>query len=98
MEYMKVLTLRIPEDVLEKINEIARRERKDRSEVIRELLKIGLRDKLIEDALKAYKERKVSMWKAATIAGLSLWEFVEILKDRNIEIQYSIRELEEDLS
>jgi len=95
---MKVLTLRIPEDVLEKINEIARRERKDRSEVIRELLKIGLRDKLIEDALKAYKERKVSMWKAATIAGLSLWEFVEILKDRNIEIQYSIRELEEDLS
>jgi metal-responsive CopG/Arc/MetJ family transcriptional regulator len=48
---MKVLTLRVPEDVLEKIDEIARREGKERSEVIRELLKIGLRDKLIEEAL-----------------------------------------------
>ena len=95
---MKVLTLRLPEDVLEKIDNIARREGKERSEVIREILKIGLRDKFIEDALKAYKEGKVSIWKAAKIAGLSLWEFVEILKDKSIEIQYGIRELEEDLS
>ena len=98
IEYMKVLTLRVPEDVLEKINEIAKREGKERSEVIRELLKIGLRDKLIEDALKAYKEGKISMWKAAKTAGLSLWEFIEILKEKGVEIQYGLRELEEDLS
>ena len=90
--------MRVPEDVLEKIDEIARREGKERSEVIRELLKIGLRDKLIEEALGAYREGKVSMWKAAKIAGLSLWEFVEILKDKGVEIQYGIRDLEEDLS
>ena len=95
---MKVLTLRVPEDVLEKIDEIAKREGKDRSEVIRELLRIGLRDKLIEEALRAYKEGKVSMWKAAEMAGVSLWEFVEILREKGIEIQYGLRELEEDLS
>jgi predicted HTH domain antitoxin len=38
------------------------------------------------------------MWKAAKIARLSLWEFVEILKDKGVEIQYGIRDLEEDLS
>ena len=95
---MKVVTLRVPEDVLKMIDEIARREGKEKSEVIRELLKIGLRNKLVEDALKAYRERKVSMWKAAKIAGLSLWEFIEVLRERGIEIQYGIRDLEEDLS
>jgi predicted HTH domain antitoxin len=95
---MKVVTLRVPEDVLEMIDEIARKEGKEKSEVIRELLKIGLRNKLVEDALKAYRERKVSMWKAAKIAGLSLWEFIEILRERGIEIQYGIKDLEEDLS
>ena len=95
---MKVLTLRVPEDVLERIDEIAKREGKDRSEVVRELLRIGLRNKLIEDALRMYREGKVSMWKAARIAGLSLWEFIEILKEKEVEIQYGLRELEEDLS
>jgi len=95
---MKIVTLRISNDVLEKIEEIAERERKERSEVIRELIKIGLRDKLIEDALKMYREGKVSMWRAAKMAGLSLWELIEILKERGVEIQYTIRDLEEDLS
>jgi predicted HTH domain antitoxin len=95
---MKVITLRIPQDVLEKIDEIARRENKERSEVVREILKIGLKDKLVEDALKMYREGKVSMWKASKMAGVSLWEFIEILKDRGVEIQYRIRELEEDVS
>jgi predicted HTH domain antitoxin len=95
---MKVITLRIPQDVLEKIDEIAKRENKERSEVVREILKIGLKDKLIEDALKMYREGKVSMWKASKMAGVSLWEFIEILKDRGVEIQYRIRELEEDVS
>ena len=95
---MKVITLRIPQDVLEKIDEIARRENKERSEVVREILKIGLKDKLVGDALKMYREGKVSMWKASKMAGVSLWEFIEILKDRGVEIQYRIRELEEDVS
>jgi len=95
---MKVVTVRVPDDVLEKIEEIAKKEGRERSEVIRELIRIGLRDKLIEEALRMYKEGKVSMWKAAKIAGLSLWELIEILKEKGIEIQYSIRDLEEDLS
>ena len=94
---MKVITLRLPQDVLEKIDEIAKRENKERSEVVREILKIGLKDKLIEDALKMYREGKVSMWKASKMAGVSLWEFIEILKDRGVEIQYRVRELEEDV-
>ena len=95
---MRVVTVRVPNDVLEKVEEIARREGKERSEVIRELIRIGLRDKLIEDALRMYREGKVSMWKAAKIAGLSLWELIEVLKEKGVEIQYSIKDLEEDLS
>ena len=95
---MRVVTVRVPDDVLEKVDDIARREGKERSEVIRELIRIGLRDKLIEDALKMYREGKVSMWKAAKIAGLSLWELIEILKEKGVDVQYSIKDLGEDLS
>lgn len=42
--------------MLKKIDEIAKKEGKEKSDLIRELLKIGLRDKLIEESLKAYKD------------------------------------------
>jgi len=96
-DYMKVVTLRIPQDVLEKVEEIAKREDREKSEVMREIIKIGLKDKLLENAVKMYAEGKVSMWKAAKMADVSLWEFIEILKKKGIELQYGIRELEEDI-
>lgn len=91
------MSLRLPPELFGRIDEISKKEGRDRSEVIRELLRRGLQDKLVEDAVKLYSEGKVSMWRAAKIAGLSLWEFIELMKDKRIEIQYGVRELEEDI-
>lgn len=46
-------------------------------------LKPGLRTEL---AVELYRERKVTLWRAAEIAGVGLEEFKEILSSRNIEI------------
>jgi len=39
----------------------------------------------IDLALKIYKKGRVSLWKAGEIAGLSIWEMIEIAKKRKID-------------
>ncbi len=48
-------------------------------------------------ALELYREGKVSLGKAAEIAGLSLREFLYELRIRRIPLNYDLEELEEDL-
>ena len=94
---MEVLSVRVPEKVKREIEELARLEGKDRAEVAREALLEGLREKRIKAALGLYREGRVSLWKAARLAGFSLWELVEELERRGVELQYGEKELEEDL-
>ena len=48
-------------------------------------------------ALELYREGRVSLGKAAEIAGLSLREFLYELRIRGIPLNYDLEELEEDL-
>ena len=52
----------------------------------------------IEIAVEKYKQQGVSLGKAADIAGISLEEMKEILKDRGISLKgpRSIKEIHED--
>lgn len=58
------------------------------SDAVRALLtlKPGLR---IEIAVDLYRHGKVTLWKAADIASLSMEEFKDILASRSIEIEVS---------
>lgn len=94
---MEVLSVRIPKEVKEELEELAKLKKRDKAEIIREILTEGIREKIIEAALKLYKEGKVTLWRAAELAGLSLWEIIEELRKRKVELQYGYRELEEDL-
>ncbi len=94
---MEVLSVRIPKEVKEELEELAKLKKRDKAEIIREILTEGIREKIIEVALKLYKEGKVTLWRAAELAGLSLWEIIEELRKRRVELQYGYRELEEDL-
>ena len=48
-------------------------------------------------ALELYREGRVSLGKAAEIAGLSIREFLYELRSRNIPLNYDLEELKEDL-
>ncbi len=89
--------MRVPREVMEDLEELARLERRDKAEVVREILVEGVRERRIEAALRLYREGKVTLWKAAELAGLSLWEMVEEAGRRGVEVQYGFRELAEDL-
>jgi len=46
-------------------------------------------------AVRLYREGKVSLWMAARIAGLSLWEMIDVIGELGIELRLDPRDLEE---
>jgi len=77
-----VLSTRLLQDIegLQKILNM------DKSTTIRYLLDKSIKDVKIDFAVDAYKQGKISFGKAAEIAGVSLWEFIDICHARKINL------------
>jgi predicted HTH domain antitoxin len=93
----ETITLRLPPQTAKKLQEIAKKEGKDRSTLIRELLENGVKQKSIDQAVELYRTGQITAWKAAQLAGVSLWTFYRLLDEKGINIQYSEHDLEQDL-
>ena len=50
-----------------------------------------------ELAVHLFEEEKLSFGKARELAGMTFWEFQQILGSRGIPIHYDVRDYEEDL-
>lgn len=93
----KLMTFRLPIEVDKEIEKLASLEDTDKSKLIRELIVLGIKERKLEEALKLYIQSRISLWKAARLADLSLWKMMEIVKERKIPAQYGEKELKEDL-
>ena len=51
----------------------------------------------LELAISLYAQRRLSLGKARELAGLSLWEFRQILASRRIPPQYDVADLDQDV-
>lgn len=70
----------------------------DRSETIRRLLVKALKSWKVGKVLEELKGHKVSIGKAAELCGISIWEMLELAKQRCIDwTGYSREDLEKDL-
>lgn len=94
---MEVLSVRVPEELRREIEELAKLEGRDKAEVVREVLAEGVRERKLRVALRIYREGKATLWKAARLAGVSLWEMIDALRRHGVELQYGPEDLEEDL-
>ena len=90
---MITISARIDKDLAEEIEKIVREKGIDRSTVIRELLHIGLKEYKLRKVLELVRERKVTVWKAAEIAGLTYREMLEKLKEHNVPFPITVEEL-----
>jgi len=57
-----------------------------------------LKDIAVELAVHLFETGKLSIGKAKSLAGLSLWEFQHLLASRKIAVHYGIEEYREDLT
>jgi len=94
---MKILSVRIDDDLEEKLNFLmVRLKRKDKSSYIRQLLEKSLTEEILEVLCKQVGEKDMSAWKAAEIAGVSLRKMLEELKKRNVS-WYDEQAIKEDI-
>lgn len=97
---MPVTSIRLNKDDLRYLDEIAAKQSVDRTTLIKRAIKLGVQDILLEDALQKYQRGLCSAWKAAREAQISLWEFLDELRKRDIgfhvdeiELRNALKEL-----
>jgi predicted HTH domain antitoxin len=90
----KYVTARIRENPYETIEELRVEERLDRSTAVARLLERGVADWRIDTAVQRYRDGEASLGRAAEIADVLLWRFLDVLDDRQVEANYTEQALE----
>jgi len=78
------VSARLPEDVFKELESFMKEESLEKSASIRKLLAEGLQRWKERRALKSLEEGKVSFLKAAQMAGLSAWDFADLVREKGI--------------
>ena len=92
----KVMT-ELPRGIIREIAHWAEEEKVDKSTLLTKIIEEGLDTWKMNKALEMYRAQKVTLWKAAEIAGVTLAEMLAELPKRGIVFQYDLNELREDL-
>jgi predicted HTH domain antitoxin len=65
---------------------------------------VGSATKMSEQELRAelavhlYQRQKLSLGKAKELAGLTVWQFLQLLGSRGIPVNYDVEDFEEDVA
>ena len=92
MENVSVTTIRLERKVLKSIDDFASSEHSDRTTIMRKALEKGLVDLRLQRAFHQYSTGKASAWKAASLAGVSLWDFLEALQNSGFSFKADEKE------
>src|SRR5688500_12609634 len=69
----------------------------DRAAMFRRLLHLGLEAYREGAAVQAYAAGKVTLGRAADLAGLGQWEMLGLLEKYHVDLSYDASDLEKDL-
>lgn len=94
---MTSISARLSDGEVETLEEVAALLDEDRSTTIRRALAEGLHDLRVRFAVERYQSGDVSVNQAARIADVSLGEWLEIARERNLTTQLSPDDLETDV-
>ncbi|HYY48342.1 MAG TPA: UPF0175 family protein [Thermoplasmata archaeon] len=93
----QTVSVRLSRERLQEIDRIAERLKTDRSEALRRFIERGLREARIDEALDALRKEKVSVGRAAELAGVTLYEMLDLVRSSHIPSGYGPDDLERDL-
>ena len=81
---MKTISARIDEEILEEIEVMIKTKGIDRSDAIRQLIRLGIKEYKLMEALNLLRKRNITVWKAAEITGITYREMLSKLKEYNV--------------
>ena len=85
---LKVTTLRLSEETLKELEELTKKLQRDKSDVIREALQLGIQEIKLRLALDLYSKGKISFGRMTELTGLGYRELFLELKRRNVALRY----------
>ena len=84
----KVTTVRLSEETIEALEDLTDKLQRERSDVMREAIQIGIDEMKLRLALELYKKGRISFGRTAELTSLSQRELFLELKQRNIPFRY----------
>ena len=87
---METVSTRLELETIELFEKVLKEKR---SEVVRELVESGKKHKAVE----LYKAKKVSLGLGAKLAGVTLSEFIDLLKEHNIDLNLEKSDVQQAL-
>ena len=97
VEELVTVSARVRRSQAEELERLAAQRGVDKSEIVRELLAMGLKEQRIREALDLIRAGKATVWKAAEMAGLTYREMLELLRANNIPFPLSKEELKREV-
>jgi len=94
----EAIGIRLPEEILKKIDKLSKEEMADRSTIIRRLVLLGYFDLMKKKAYEKYVRGEITFSEAARMAGLTLWEMEKYLIEQGFKSDYSIEDLEKEIN
>ena len=88
------VNVRLERDLVDELDEMARAESLDRTELARRLLRDGLRRERLELAIDRYRAGEVSPGRAAEMARVSLYEMIDRIHQEGIPYELDPAELD----
>jgi len=80
----KTVSVRIPRELDEDIKWVMHAEGIDSSSVVRKIIDLGIKEWKRERALELLRRGNVTIMKAASLAGVSIYEMLKLVKERDI--------------
>ena len=93
---MRTARARISEEERNALDEVAELLGEDRNTTVRKALREGLQELRAREAVERYRAGDVSVNQAARIAGVSVAEWLEVARDRELHLQLDSADLERE--
>lgn len=92
------VSTRLPPDVVRALDALGRELGRNRSELLRDVIVRGLDAERLARALDALRARRVSLGRAAEMAGLPVTVFLDEVRRAGVLLDYDLDDLRHDLA
>jgi predicted HTH domain antitoxin len=86
------INLRVSSEVAADLDALAQQAQVTRIDLARQILQEGIASRKRELALRLYREGKASKSRAAEVAGISLWEMMDLIDHAAVPSPYPLQE------
>jgi predicted HTH domain antitoxin len=94
---LKTIETELHESTAGIIDELADDFHIGRSAMLARIIEEGVQAELVKRSIRLYAGGKVSMWRAAQMAGLSFYEMATEMKKHGVPLQYGVEDFEADV-